>query len=342
MSDNNTGAAYWRGLKLTSVSLEAALLSGGKYIDAHMRRKCSGSEKQFCHELFAAMYEDKSLKADPATLVYPYSYEEADKRWEASHFEASAGRNTECARAIDTAIRESEYKQDFYNYDIAAMKVIHEFGFSRANLVLSHNIRLNRYDEMYSAANKQWANGLTTTNDAFASAVLDAHPFFVNQFIDGARKLYAEVDADRFALPGQKESGESVHGYEIFRAISFDNRRGFAIGLNPGAASQFVTWQFTEENGKRDYYWGYYCNEQPGATVNYTARVLVYMSGGAANEAQKLPVTAEIPKSEKPRAADKSEPENKPSVLEQIRASEKNPKPPRKEKTPGKKREEEL
>ena len=46
---------------------------------------------------------------------------------------------------------------------------------------------------------------------------------------------------------------ETVQGYEIKQAIVFDNDRGFALGENPAAPEPFVTWQFTEENGQRDY-----------------------------------------------------------------------------------------
>lgn len=68
---------------------------------------------------------------------------------------------------------------------------------------------------------------------------------------------------------GRPESGEAVHGYEIIRAVTFDNQRGFAIGLNPNAVKTFVAWQFTMENGRRDYYWGHYADEFGSAAQNY-------------------------------------------------------------------------
>lgn len=67
---------------------------------------------------------------------------------------------------------------------------------------------------------------------------------------------------------------DTVKGYEIKRAIVFENGRGFALGENPQAVQPFVTWQFTEgENGKRDYYWGHYFSSQAAATKNYEFRV---------------------------------------------------------------------
>ena len=54
---------------------------------------------------------------------------------------------------------------------------------------------------------------------------------------------------------------DNVHGYTITQSIVFENDRGFAVGENPAAVEKFATWQFTEENGERDYYWGHYCND---------------------------------------------------------------------------------
>lgn len=65
-------------------------------------------------------------------------------------------------------------------------------------------------------------------------------------------------------------------GYEIMQAVLFDNGRGFALGHNPAAPNPFVTWQFTQEDGKRDYYWGRYHNEEDQALGDYNRRVLEY------------------------------------------------------------------
>lgn len=54
---------------------------------------------------------------------------------------------------------------------------------------------------------------------------------------------------------------ETVQGYVILKAATFETGHGFALGHNPGAPDPFVTWQFTEgEKGQRDYYWGRYGN----------------------------------------------------------------------------------
>ena len=66
------------------------------------------------------------------------------------------------------------------------------------------------------------------------------------------------------------------NGYEIQRAVLFDNGRGFALGHDPAAPNPYVTWQFTEENGKRDYYWGHYSNSRDKAAMDYNNRVFDY------------------------------------------------------------------
>ena len=69
---------------------------------------------------------------------------------------------------------------------------------------------------------------------------------------------------------------DKVQNYEIKRSILFENDRGFALGENPQAAQPFATWQFTEENGKRDYYWGHYTTNSTAATRDYENRVAGY------------------------------------------------------------------
>ena len=61
---------------------------------------------------------------------------------------------------------------------------------------------------------------------------------------------------------------ETVQGYVILKAATFETGHGFALGHNPG------TWQFTEgENGHRDYYWGRYGTSQAWAQRDFDRRV---------------------------------------------------------------------
>ena len=83
-------------------------------------------------------------------------------------------------------------------------------------------------------------------------------------------------------------AGDRVHGYEVKRSILFENDRGFALAENPNAPQPFVTWQFTEENGKRDYYWGHYTKNADTAAKDYEARIADYQrSYGVAEKAAR-------------------------------------------------------
>lgn len=49
--------------------------------------------------------------------------------------------------------------------------------------------------------------------------------------------------------------------YVIRRTILFNNKCGFVLGENPKAPAPYVTWQFNEQDGHRDYFWGHYHTE---------------------------------------------------------------------------------
>ncbi len=239
------------------------------------------------------------------------------------------------------------------------MSVIQQYGFSRMNAVLAHNLQTHGFDGRYSRANKDWADGIALTDGAFRDCYMYAHPILLEDFTKHARELYDAVNAERFMLPGQPESGAEVYGYEIVRSISFDDKRGFAIGLNPDAPSPFVCWQFTlNENHTREFYWGTYADDLAGAVNSYVARVMVHMDGGEVREVVNPLAAAEMTKeqnynmidgvinNEKPRLdltdgqtheeiaalAPETLSTEKPSVIEQIREAKKAPPAPRKEK----------
>lgn len=69
---------------------------------------------------------------------------------------------------------------------------------------------------------------------------------------------------------------EKNAGYEIRESVLFDNGRGFAQGENVRAPAPFVTWQFAEKNGHRDYFWGHYHTEEAAAVKDLAARSADY------------------------------------------------------------------
>lgn len=76
-------------------------------------------------------------------------------------------------------------------------------------------------------------------------------------------------------------------GYTIRQSILFDNGLGFALAENPKDPAPFVTWQFTEEQGCRDYYWGHYYTDRASAEKDYTARVTDYQRRYGVQEAKR-------------------------------------------------------
>jgi hypothetical protein len=85
-------------------------------------------------------------------------------------------------------------------------------------------------------------------------------------------------------------STEKVQGYEIKKSVLFENDRGFAFAENPNAPQPFVTWQFTEKNGRRDYYWGHYTQNSNAAAKDFEARVTDYQKSYGVSEKVARPV----------------------------------------------------
>ena len=65
-------------------------------------------------------------------------------------------------------------------------------------------------------------------------------------------------------------------GYEIRQSILFNNGRGFALAHDPKAPNPYVTWQFGDEGGRRDYFWGHYFNGRNEALADFNKRVYDY------------------------------------------------------------------
>jgi hypothetical protein len=96
---------------------------------------------------------------------------------------------------------------------------------------------------------------------------------------------------DGITLPGQPVNGLKNAGYVITRAVLFDNDRGFAMAHSSTAPSNYVTWQFTNDNGKHDHYWGRYIGSEERALIDYITRVADYKEQYKVTEIP-LPITA--------------------------------------------------
>jgi hypothetical protein len=163
----------------------------GSYLRSRLGQELSPTEKQFCRELFVAAQE--AAPDDPAKSVYLQPFEQAVQRGEMSVYHESRQKNSECARAIEAAIHDSCYAEYHCNLDLAAMAVLHDFGFQRVNLVLARQIQQSGRDARYSSANIKWARQFDVPEKAFSH--LDSHPILVDGFASRVRELDAALNA---------------------------------------------------------------------------------------------------------------------------------------------------
>ncbi|MDR1322228.1 MAG: DUF3849 domain-containing protein [Gracilibacteraceae bacterium] len=314
------------------------------YLEAQLKMELSAEERQFCRELFAAMYEDSARITDPAKIVYPYTFAQVKDGSKKSYYNESYERNVECAQAISAVINDSCYKPNHYNFELAAILAVHAYGFERVNAVLAYELRRAQNDGRYSETNKKWAlrPDFDYPEAALNGAYSRTHALLLNNFTDYAHKLYADLGAERFALPGREESGVMVQGYELTRSIWFDDQRGFVTGHSHAAPGKYVCWQFRTEQGKRWFSQGVFGGEKEAAD-SYRVRIIAHLNGGDVKEIpnQEHIIALESQTAEKkgPMEAERSLPsaagaDGHQSTLAQIRAAKTAPKPPRKEKRP--------
>jgi hypothetical protein len=161
---------------------------------------------------------------------------------------------------------------------------------------------------------------------------------------------------DNITLPGQVMSGIKNAGYELTQAVLFDNDGGIALAHHPNAPAPFVTWQFNNENGVFNHYWGHYYGKEDRALIDYITRTADYqrsykltekpiptaaieadaeqnynmIDGVKNNEGEPKPdLTDGQTYAEICELAPETLPEEKASVLDQIRAAREVPKQPR-------------
>ena len=278
----SNGSEMWRDTA-SSYGIDEAVTICRSYLDLNLKREHADDERQFCREMFAAMYEATANNANAKKIVYPYTIQVARERTEDSHYRTSREMNRDCARLINQNIEDSHYKAQYYNLENVVWFVVLEYGFNRMNMVLAHHIQIHRNDGRYSYRNKEWAEGFTFPGKAFDDVFMNKHAVLVNDFTTYAHKLFESLGAERFALPGHEEQDEVNSGFEIKRAITVSDdgngfSTGYAIGHNPQAVSPWVCWQFAVRDGERLYNWGVYCDDEQTAIDAYNARVFVAMN----------------------------------------------------------------
>jgi hypothetical protein len=278
----NNGLEMWR-YNASSFGIDEAIIISHSYLELNLKREHPDEERQLCRELFFATHDATANRVNPNNLVYPYDLITANERTEKSYYIANLNLNVECAKGIDRLINDSRYKTNFYNLEMAAMTAIHDYGFQRVCLVLAFNFQNNESDGRFSHVNKCWAKKFLLPDKAFNDTWLQSHAVLIDSFCGYVRKMYQDMNAERFALPGNEENGEYVGGFEIKRAITTSDDgngflTGYAIGHNPNAVEQWVCWQFAVREGVRHYNWGVYRTNEQAAIDAYNARVFIALN----------------------------------------------------------------
>ena len=233
--------------------------------------------------------EQDVLSSDNAKTVYPHSVDYARQHGELDRWRESKDLNNACAKAIDQAIIDSNYELYHYNLDGAAKSVVEEFGADRVNFVLASIIEQHHYDGRYSQDNKKWAQEFDIPKSD-RQPVCNTHPTVLDGFVSSLRKYTEELEKNtalRF---------DPVHNYKIMQAVLFENDRGFAIAHNPAAPSPYVTWQYTEEDGAKDFYWGHYYSKKESAQKDFAERVSDYKTEYGFAEKYNYMASAEMSK----------------------------------------------
>lgn len=121
------------------------------------------------------------------TEIYRHTASYAMEHNELDLFHESERANRNCAKAIETAVRDSMYELYYYDLETAAKNVIHEHGAERVQYVLARIVNQSEWDGRYSQNNKEWAKGFDLPSSRNA-IVINTHPTLIDGFVNHVRK----------------------------------------------------------------------------------------------------------------------------------------------------------
>lgn len=135
--------------------------------------------------------------------IYYNSLEVAQGNGELEQYYESRNENIVCARAIDSAITDSNY--ELYHYDLgsAAQKMIEEYGMERVKLVLANTVDYMDYDGRFSTDNKKWGAAIFVHDGDKrnrSSYLLKTHPAILDGFINRVRDYERAVEVANFII----------------------------------------------------------------------------------------------------------------------------------------------
>jgi len=213
------GREFWEDLRRTRDDLLAARQTASRYLDTQTGRKCPEDSMSFNRELFLAMLEDIAGKPEESHLVYPNSSEVANQKGEITSYQESRQRNIDCSLDIDRTINASCYEPNYYNLELAAMKLITEHGYERVSLILAKAVQDRDTDARFSTAVKAWAGKQSFDSPAFSSSVLNTHPVLIDGLISHLIHMERDHGLRIKQPPERTDSGAVLNGYENNRAV---------------------------------------------------------------------------------------------------------------------------
>ncbi|MBS3949580.1 MAG: DUF3849 domain-containing protein [Peptococcaceae bacterium] len=124
----------------------------------------------------------------------------ANKNGAISHWKDSDALNQECARAIEAAIKDSNYA--LYRYDLlaASQKVVAEYGKERVFWVLATTLKKD-HGGRFSQNNHNWAKGFDLPSEKKLYYTVETHPAVLDGFIRTTRQVIAEQETPRHKEP---------------------------------------------------------------------------------------------------------------------------------------------
>ena len=339
MSDYlNSGFAMWEDHK-NHYGVITARIMCLSYLDMQAN-KTDPEEQEFCRELREAMAMEQNHKDKP---LYRKSWEDAQRDGEAELFRESDLFNGWCAGEIDEAIRACEYGDGSHKLEPAVHALLEHYGSDRLAFILAVEVR--RYRDEFSTENRDWSDGFDIQS-GFAGSNIRTRSAVLDEFITCFRETL-----DRNRVTEAPELNESEQNFKAWMAVTESSR------------FKWVEDEIYRLNGRGAMYYtggedGIYMRISNDGTLdagNYEGAIphigeAMFTSAvnkqfpnfndayTAAMEAGGKQFLVDMFSGSEPqpliKITGRGAPDEKPSVLKQIRDAQKSPQPLRKEKSP--------
>jgi hypothetical protein len=315
-----------------------------RYLDMQARSK-DPEEREFCRQLREALDMKRNMKDSP---YYKQSFEYALSHGEEALYNDSDFANERCAGDIDGAIRACEYGDGSHKPEPAVRALIDHYGAERLSFALALEVRRDRGS--FSAENRAWADSFDIQS-GFPGRGVTTHAEVLDEFIACFRETIDKARGTELSAPAIEvfKPSESERNFAAWMAVTERSRCRWTedeiYRLNGRGAMYYTggedgVYLRIRKDGVLEagnYEWAIpHIGEaffKPVVTQQFNSFGDAYTR---AMEAGGKRFMADMFSGADPQPLIKitGEPEEKPSVLKQIRATREAPKPPRAEKLP--------